>query len=141
MASAVEMRVPYLDDRVQSAVRSLAPAELVDTDLGITKRVLRRSAVRRYGAPMLDIALRRKVMMPDAADRHAMRLDELCERSISDEVVRRSDFGPCFATKRDFVLFEIFRRMCLAGSPDRAECPPIGELVADLGGARVTGVA
>jgi hypothetical protein len=81
------------------------------------------------------------MMMPDAAGGHSRRFNALCERAIADDVVRKSDAGPCFASKQEFVLFEVFRRMYLSGAPGRAECPPMHELLADLAGARLTGVA
>ncbi|MGP9811488.1 asparagine synthase (glutamine-hydrolyzing) [Rhodopseudomonas sp. NSM] len=115
MAAGVEMRVPYLDPAVQAVVRRVAPGEIVDTSLGITKRLLRRAAVRRHGAHLLDSALRAKMMMPHASGGHAARFARACDHAVPDDALRRSRFGAGFASKTDFVLFELFRRIHLDG--------------------------
>lgn len=134
MAAGVEMRVPYLDAEVQRLVGSLPSTELVDVALGITKRVLRRAAVRRYGTRLMDSALREKRMMPHAAGGHAARFSQLCERSVGDDVMARSEFGRCFASRFDFVLFELFRRLHLQGCD--AGSIRVDEVLAELGGVR-----
>jgi len=120
MASGVEIRVPYLDAAVQEVARGLPPDEVVDCALGITKKVLRRAALRRYGARIFDSTLRAKLMMPDASRGHARRFAQLCDDVVSDETLRRSPFGGCFASRSDFVLFELFRRIYLSGSSARS---------------------
>lgn len=134
MAAGVEMRVPYLDLEVQQLARDLPSTELVDVPLGITKRVLRRAAVRRYGTRLIDSALREKRMMPHAAGGHAARFARACERSVSDDAMRRTAFGQSFASKADLVLFELFRRIHLQG--DDAESSRIDDVLAELAGVR-----
>ncbi|KIZ38834.1 MULTISPECIES: asparagine synthase (glutamine-hydrolyzing) [Rhodopseudomonas] len=129
MASGVEMRVPYLDPEVQAVVRGLPPDDIVDGTLGITKRVLRRAALRRYGTAIFDSAMRPKMMMPHAPRGHASRFARLCERAVPLAVVRRSAFGRCFASSSDFVLFELFRRIHLSGA---SQAFTMTDLLADL---------
>ncbi|MBV8751768.1 MAG: asparagine synthase (glutamine-hydrolyzing) [Hyphomicrobiales bacterium] len=130
MASGVEMRVPYLDRDVQAVVRSLPAHEVVDCALNITKRVLRRSAVRRYGERIVDMAMRSKMMMPHAARLHSVRFEEMCGRAISDELMSKSESARCFASKVDYVLFEIFRATYLSGR--RGALPEVSDILVTL---------
>jgi asparagine synthase (glutamine-hydrolysing) len=136
MAASVEMRVPYLDDRLVSLVRSLPLPHVAGPRGGNGKAVLRRFARQRFGKQLADIAGRPKLMMPDAARGHMARFRSLCRRTLAD-VPPRDECDALFADPVDRVLLETFRRVVIEG--DRAAT--VTDALAALSARRVAEVA
>jgi asparagine synthase (glutamine-hydrolysing) len=116
MASGVEMRVPYLDDRVYSLVASLPLRFRVNADLGIRKYILRRLWLHRYGVELADVVLREKLGVPSSGVHLVMRFDSLCDEVLPDDYLDRHELGYCFPTKRQLLSFEMFQDIFRAGS-------------------------
>jgi asparagine synthase (glutamine-hydrolysing) len=120
MASGVEMRVPYLDDRVFDLVARLPLRLLVRADLGIRKYVLRHLGLERFGPQLRDTVLRQKLGVPSSALGLVASFDRLCDEVLPSDYVERHEFGACFATKRQLVLFDMFVDMFIVHRGDRA---------------------
>jgi asparagine synthase (glutamine-hydrolysing) len=126
MAASVEIRVPYLDDAMVELVGRMPLRFLVRPDLGVRKYILRRLALSRFGVGILDVVLREKYGAPTAGLVLLDRFDRLCNETVSDEYVRKHDFGKCFASKRELVLFDMFLEIFMA---HRGESTAIGSVV------------
>jgi asparagine synthase (glutamine-hydrolysing) len=120
MAAGVETRVPYVDDAVVEVVRSFPLPLLVRPDLGVRKYILRRLALQRFGLGMTDAVLRQKYGVPTAGLLHLDRFDRLCNEALSDDYVTRHEFGQCFRSKRELVLFDLFLEIFLEHRGDSA---------------------
>ncbi|MEH6720464.1 MAG: asparagine synthase C-terminal domain-containing protein [Aurantimonas endophytica] len=131
MAASVEMRVPYLDDRLAGFVRSLPLPHVAGPAGGNGKAILRRFARQRFGALIGDIPERPKLMMPEAARSHLHRFHALCRRALAD-APRRDELDALFAEPADLVLFEIFRRTAFEGE----EAVTLQDVLAAISGRR-----
>ncbi|HEV2374533.1 MAG TPA: asparagine synthase (glutamine-hydrolyzing) [Streptosporangiaceae bacterium] len=122
MAAGLEIRVPFLDDAVAEFVMGLPTHYKVNLSLGIQKHVLKSAALRAWGdnSAVADSVLRRKIGAPTAGSRYQARLSDMCERELPDDYLSRHELGPCFATKLDLLLHELFCEVFLAG---RGEAP------------------
>jgi asparagine synthase (glutamine-hydrolysing) len=136
MAASVEMRVPYLDDRLVALVRSLPLPQVTGPRDGNGKAVLRRLARQRFRGQLEDIAERPKLMMPDAARGHLARFRSLCRRTLAD-VPPRDAVDALFADPVDRVLLETFRRVAIEG--DRSAT--VTDVLAALSARRVAEAA
>jgi asparagine synthase (glutamine-hydrolysing) len=126
MAASLELRVPFLDHRFVEFVAGLPVEYKVNAKFGIQKHVLKRAALRAWGAdgPLADSVLRRKIGGPSAGARHHATLTDLCERELPDDYLARHDLGFCFTSKRDLLMFELFEEMFVAGrGADPADFP------------------
>jgi asparagine synthase (glutamine-hydrolysing) len=126
MAASLELRVPFLDHRFVEFVAGLPVDYKVNAKFGIQKHVLKRAALRAWGAdgPLADSVLRRKIGGPSAGARHQRTLTELCERELPDDYLARHDLGFLFTSKCDLLLFELFEEMFVAGrGADPADYP------------------
>lgn len=108
MASSVEMRVPYVDDRVVDWVTALPEALRVRADIGVRKYLLRRYALRKLGEGLIDVVLREKLGVPSAAILLLQRFDDLCEAALPTNYLESHELGVCFERKRQLLLFELF---------------------------------
>jgi asparagine synthase (glutamine-hydrolysing) len=108
MAAGLEMRVPYLDDRVYELVCGLPVQHLVRADLGIRKYALRRLCLERFGTSVADVVLRSKLGVPSAGVHHLQRLDRLCEETLPADYLEGHPLGFCFSTKRELLMLEMF---------------------------------
>jgi len=108
MATGLEVRVPYLDAAVVELAKRMPLHFLVRPDLGIRKYILRRLVLSRFGTGMMDIVLREKLGAPAAGKVHFERFTRLCNENLPDEYVMSHEFGRCFASKRELLLFDMF---------------------------------
>jgi asparagine synthase (glutamine-hydrolysing) len=141
MASGVEMRVPFLDDRVYALVTSLPLRFRVNADLGIRKYILRRLWLHRYGVELADVVLREKLGVPSSGVHHVMRFDSLCDEVLPVDYLDRHELGYCFATKRQLLSFEMFQDIFLTGSGTSAAIGDVGDYMQDRGEAAQAGAA
>jgi len=141
MAHGVEMRVPYLDDRVYALVTSFPLRYRVHAELGIRKYILRRLFLRRFDGRHVDVVLREKLGAPSSGVQLVMRFDELCDEVLPGDYRERHELGFCFPTKRQLFAFELFEDIFLKG---RGEPAVVGDVVAymqERASASVAGVA
>jgi asparagine synthase (glutamine-hydrolysing) len=118
MAHGLEMRVPYLDDRVYALVTSLPLWFRTHAELGIRKYILRRLFLRRFGQQHVDVVLREKLGAPSSGVQLVLRFDDLCDAVLPDDYLDRHELGFCFATKRQLLAFEMFEEIFLRGKGD-----------------------
>lgn len=121
----VELRFPFLDDRVFQLASHLPVHYLVRTDLGIAKYLLKRLCLKRFGTNMVDAVLREKVGIPGAASHLVEQLDQLCNELLPDSYLTQLDIGCCFDTKRKLVMFELFLEIFMK---NRGETANVGSL-------------
>lgn len=126
MAHGLEMRVPYLDDRVHALVTSMPPHYRVHAELGIRKYVLRRLCLRRFGERFVDVILREKLGVPSSGVQLVLRFDRLCDEVLPGDYLERHELGFCFATKRQLLAFEMFEDVFLRGGGDASA---VGDVV------------
>ncbi len=138
MAHGLEMRVPYLDDRVYALVTSMPARFLVHGELGIRKYVLRRFCLRRFGMRFVDVVLREKVAVPSSGVRHLLRFDRLCEEVLPASYLESHELGFCFGTKRELLTFEIFHDVFLRGGGDVGVVGNVLDYLDDRAVAEVT---
>lgn len=123
MALGIELRVPFLDDRVAHAVNALPIRHKVDRRLDCGKYILRKIALR-YGSQAFgdDPILRGKEGMPSAGENHLRSFEAMCAGAVSDSYVSKHEFRRLFCTrdlrgrihgKSDLILFDIFRDIFL----------------------------
>ncbi|WP_102961379.1 asparagine synthase (glutamine-hydrolyzing) [Mangrovicella endophytica] len=136
MAASLEMRVPYLEGSLRALVTALPTSLHHPTAPAGQKPLLRRIARRRFGSRLAAATGRAKLMMPDAAGDHAVTFATMCERALARTPWRHSALGVCFPTAKDFVTFELFRRICIEGQGRRSDLPSIRDLLAELSGRR-----
>src|SRR5262249_26084831 len=105
MAASIEMRVPYLDDRVFELVSQFPVRFLVRADIGIRKYILRRFCLERFGFRVMDVVLREKLGVPSAGIHLLERFDRLCDAVLPEDYLARHEFGYCFETKRQLLMF------------------------------------
>jgi asparagine synthase (glutamine-hydrolysing) len=108
MAAGVEIRVPYLDDRVFELVSQLPLRFLVRADIGIRKYILRLLCLERFGLRLTDVVLREKLGVPSSGVHHLMRFDRLCDEILPEDYLVNHELGYCFASKRQLLMFEMF---------------------------------
>lgn len=108
MAAGVEIRVPYLDDRVVEVVRHLPVRYLVRGDIGIQKYILRRLCLDRFGPRTIDVVLRGKLGVPSAGIRYLRMFDRLCDEILPEDYLTRHEWAGWFGTKRELFLFDMF---------------------------------
>jgi asparagine synthase (glutamine-hydrolysing) len=108
MAWGLELRVPYLADEVYEFVNRLPIPLLVRSDLGVGKYLLKRLALKRFGADAVDMVLREKHGFPTAGMRYLRRFDQLCDDRLPADYLESHEFGACFRSKRELLSFEIF---------------------------------
>ena len=94
-------------------------------DLGIRKYILRRLMLSRFGQQWIDIVLREKLGAPAAGVVHLDRFNTLCEEMLPDTYVSRHEFGDCFASKRELVLFDMFIEVFMKYCGDAAAMGPV----------------
>jgi asparagine synthase (glutamine-hydrolysing) len=129
MAASVEMRVPYLDDRVFELVNRLPLRYLVSADLGIKKYILRRFALKRFGASVFDVILREKLGAPSAGMSFLNRFEKLCNEQLPNDYLRRHEYGFCFESKRQLLLFELFHEIFVRNRGDVSSVPGVVEFI------------
>jgi asparagine synthase (glutamine-hydrolysing) len=108
MSAGLECRVPYLDHHLVEFVSQLPVRFRVEWALGIQKYVLKRAALRAYGAPLWDAVLRMEIGFPAAGRQHLERFDQLCDATLPDAYVDAHKFRDCFSSKRCLVSFDFF---------------------------------
>ncbi|MER6514400.1 asparagine synthase (glutamine-hydrolyzing) [Nonomuraea sp. NPDC001636] len=117
MAVGLEMRVPFMDDSLVRFVTSLPTTYKVDARFGFQKHLLRRAALRLCGGdgPLADSVLRRKIGAPSSGVRLRGRLERLCERSLPDDYRERHEFGFCFDSNLELLVFDLFTEIFVTG--------------------------
>jgi asparagine synthase (glutamine-hydrolysing) len=108
MAASLEMRVPFLDDRVYEVAARLPLKFCVNSDLGIRKYILRHLAIREFGPEILDVVLRQKLGAPSSGSSMLTRFESLCEEVLPDKYVENHKFGCFFIRKRELLMFDMF---------------------------------
>jgi asparagine synthase (glutamine-hydrolysing) len=126
MAASLEMRVPYLDGRVVDLAGRLPLRLLVRPDLHVRKYVLRALALRRFGPEMLDTVLRSKFGAPSAGLVLLDRFDQMCNETLPDSYVERHAFGGCFRSKRELLMFDMFKEIFVT---HRGESAAVGSAI------------
>jgi asparagine synthase (glutamine-hydrolysing) len=134
MAAGLEMRVPYLDDAVVELVSQLPVRFLVRHDLGIRKYILRRLALSCFGPECIDVVLREKLGAPSAGVVHLNRFNSLCEEMLPDSYVARHEFGDCFASKRELILFDMFVEVFMKHRGNGAAMGPVMDFLRERAG-------
>jgi len=129
MAVGLEMRVPYMDDRVFQVATRLPIRLLVQVDLGIRKYILRHLALRRFGPDIIDIILREKLGAPSAGIIFLDRFDQMCNELLPDHYIEHHEFGCFFRSKRELILFDLFLEVFLHHRGDATEFPSITEFI------------
>jgi asparagine synthase (glutamine-hydrolysing) len=120
MAASLEVRVPYLDDAVLELGSQLPVRYLIRPDLGVGKYILRRFALERFGPRILDVVLRQKLGFPSSGKILLDRFERLCDEMLPDEYVTNHEFGRCFLTKRDLLMFDMFIEIFMRHRGDSA---------------------
>ncbi|WP_197093828.1 asparagine synthase (glutamine-hydrolyzing) [Nonomuraea sp. SBT364] len=117
MAAGLEMRVPFMDDSLVRFVTSLPAAYKVDARFGFQKHLLRRAALRLCGGdgPLADSVLRRKIGAPSSGMRLRGRLERLCERSLPAGYREKHEFGFCFDSNLELLVFDLFTEIFVTG--------------------------
>ncbi|HYD80248.1 MAG TPA: asparagine synthase (glutamine-hydrolyzing) [Paucimonas sp.] len=108
MAFSLEIRVPFLDNKVMELGTSMPIRHLVNSELGIRKHVLRRILVKKFGAKMLDIALREKLTFPSAGDRFVATLGDLCKTYLPPDFAQTHPLGMFTSNVVKLVCFDLF---------------------------------
>ncbi|MCA1568641.1 MAG: asparagine synthase (glutamine-hydrolyzing) [Acidobacteria bacterium] len=109
MASSLEVRVPFLDNEFVDFVTRIPVNYKVRKDFGIGKYILKRAALEMFGDVMIDVVLRRKEGFPSAGYQYLSRFDKMCEASLPDSYLKDHELGRCFNSKRELLLFDLFR--------------------------------
>jgi len=141
MAAGLEMRVPYLDGAVVDLVQRFPLRLLVRPDLGIRKYLLRRFALSRFGTPIVDVVLRQKLGAPAAGVILLDRFDRLCSEMLPDKYVERHEYGGCFTSKRELLLFDFFLEIYMKHRGAAAETGGVLEFLSARAGRRTAAVA
>lgn len=133
MSAGVEMRVPYLDDELIALAARVPLRHLVRWDIGVRKYLLRRLALRRFGAAygpaLLDVVLREKLVAPSSGARLLQNFDEECDRRLPANYLDRHELGAAFRTKRHLLMFEYF---CAAFLDHRGDVDAVGDIMGFL---------
>ena len=108
MAFSLEIRVPFLDNKVLDLGTSMPIRHLVNAELGIRKHVLRRVLLKKFGARMADIALREKLTFPSAGDRFVADLGELCKQYLPADYVKNHRLSAFTHNIVKMVSFDLF---------------------------------
>ena len=130
MAASVEMRVPYLDDRVFDFASRLPLRLLVRPDLGIRKYILRRLCLDRFGLDLFDVALREKLGVPAAGVHFISQFDRLCDRLLPEDYLDSHELGFLFETKRRLLTFELFNEIFI---DHRGDASSVGSILDYVG--------
>jgi asparagine synthase (glutamine-hydrolysing) len=118
MAFGVEMRVPYLDKSFYEFVTSLPLQLLVRRDLSISKYILKRSALKKFGSKVVDAVLRRKMGIPAAVSNHRSVFHNMCKEILPDNYLKSHPLGFCFTKKEDLMIYEIFENIFIKNKGD-----------------------
>jgi asparagine synthase (glutamine-hydrolysing) len=136
MAASLEIRVPYLDDAVVELVGQLPLRYLVRHDLGIRKYILRRLVLTRFGLGCTDVVLREKLGAPAAGVALLDRFDRLCEEELPDAYVAGHEFGGCFDSKRELIMFDMFLEVFMKHRGDATAIGSVMEFMKERAGER-----
>ena len=128
MASGVEVRVPFVDDRLVEFANRLPIAFKVLKKENIGKYVLRRVALRRGEEVLVNAVLRHKLDFPSAGFYHLTRFDQMVEAALPEDYLRRHPLGRCFASKRELLMYELFEEVMVRGGG----APPDGLRIEDF---------
>lgn len=118
MASSVEVRVPFLDDRFGRDVGEFSYDQRYRPDLAVSKYPLKRVALMEFGEALVDATLRYKSGFPSAGIRNHSRFERICAR-IPDEYANKHPYRDFFSlgeqsfAKRDLLMFDLFRYLVL----------------------------
>jgi asparagine synthase (glutamine-hydrolysing) len=130
MSAGVEMRVPYLDDELTALATRIPLRHLVRWDIGVRKYLLRRLALRRFGAAygpvVLDVVLREKLGAPSSGVRLLQDFEVECDRRLPADYLDRHELGAAFRTKRQLLMFEYF---CTAFLDHRGDVDAVGGIL------------
>jgi asparagine synthase (glutamine-hydrolysing) len=131
MAAGVQMRLPYLDDRVREAAGRCPIDMLVRPKTRIGKYLLKRWSLERFGeAPeIIDAALRTKLNFPSAAIELRNRLDDLCEQVLPDDYLSRHELGVCFDSKLQLLLVDMFVDIVLTHRGDSSAVGSVADFL------------
>jgi hypothetical protein len=77
----------------------------------IGKYILKRVALEWLGEVMIDVVLRQKFGIPAIGYYYYMQFDRMCEKNLPDHYLSDHEFGRCFNSKCELLLFELFRRL------------------------------
>lgn len=120
MASSLEIRVPFLDDRVVETANTLPLSFKARPQLGVTKYILKRLLLRLAGDAGHDAALRRKDGFPSPGEPWRSRFAALCQQAISDDYAAGHRYRDFFcrrtpegglAGKERLLLFDVFEQI------------------------------
>jgi asparagine synthase (glutamine-hydrolysing) len=142
MAAGLEIRVPYLDAAVVELANTMPLDFLVRPDLGIRKYILRRLVLSRFGNGMMDVVLREKLGAPAAGKAHLERFTRLCNEILPDKYVISHEFGRCFPSKRELILFDMFLEVFMKHRGDGAAMGSVVDFIRTRDvGSTVSGAA
>ncbi len=117
MAAGVEVRVPFLDDKMVEVVNSLPLSFKVPGRLRISKYILKRLFLRLAGELAYDPVLRSKEGLPSSGRQHLDQFVRFCSASIPDNYVAKHPYRRYFANsdesdggpqKCSLLLFDLF---------------------------------
>jgi asparagine synthase (glutamine-hydrolysing) len=129
MAFGVEMRVPFLDKAFYEFAASLPIKLLVRRDLSISKYVLKRSALKRFGSNIVDVVLRRKMGIPAAVSRHRAVFHTMCKEMLPDNYLESHPLGFCFTKEEDLLLYELFEEIFIKNRGDVSKVGDMNEFL------------
>jgi asparagine synthase (glutamine-hydrolysing) len=118
MAFGLEMRVPFLDDRVVELVRHFPHTFKLDAELSVGKYILKTAALRCFGTRIGGVVLRPKRMMPQACQQFFGQFARLCTERLSSQYVSRHELGTSSVRRpgvvkapatTELVTFDLFR--------------------------------
>lgn len=130
MAASLEMRVPYLDDGMLALMSRVPLRHLVRPDIAVRKYLLRRIALKRFGMGLLDVVLREKLGAPVAGVVLLDRFDRLCNESLPDSYLQQHEFGACFTSKRQLLMFDLFREVFFTHRGDTSAVGGVMDFIA-----------
>jgi asparagine synthase (glutamine-hydrolysing) len=129
MSASLELRVPYLANDVYALASRMPIDLLVRPDLSVGKYVLKRLALKRFGADAVDVVLRAKHGFPSAGMRHLTRFNAMCDEMLPDSYVADHPLGRCFPTKRHLLLFDMFQALFLEHRGDPGSLGGVMEFI------------
>jgi asparagine synthetase B (glutamine-hydrolysing) len=136
MAFGLEVRVPFLDNKVLDVATSIPTRHLVNRNLGIRKHVLRRVLIKHQGASMLDIVLREKLTFPSASAKFMGELKALCLRHVPADFVGDHRLGSIVHDVIRLVSFDLFVEIFIEHRGDAAKVGNFSEFLTRRYGPR-----
>lgn len=130
MASGLEIRVPFLAEGMLDLMARVPLTHRVRADLLVRKYVLRRLALKRFGAVLFDAVLREKVGAPVAGVFLLDRFDQLCDQTLPVDYLARSPYGRCFPSRRKLLMFELFSELFYKHRGDITRLPTMVDFIA-----------